>query len=83
MEVIEQTDRFVRLAMIEDTTMAGTWLRWTETVFDVTPTPSGSRVTMVMEYELLLDPAWYFGPIVATGAGEAADHVLEGLFSHG
>ena len=81
MEVAERSDDAVRLTMVEDTTMARTWLRWTETRFEIASTPEGSRVAMVMRYELLLDPAWYFGPLVAAGAVEAADHVLEGIFA--
>lgn len=81
MRVAERTDASVRLEVVDDTTMTSEWMRWDEATFAVREVPTGTAVTMTVRYELLLDPSWYFAPIVEAGTGDAAGHVLVQLFA--
>jgi len=87
LEVVERGARSVTFAAVEDTTMIGRWITWQTATFRWEPVGPESgevgsnvapatEVTLELTYQRLLQPGWYFGPIVEAGADRAADHLL-------
>ncbi len=84
LEVAERGPGSVTFVAVEDTTMIGQWITWQTATFRWEPAqteldPTGApatEVTLELTYQRLLQPGWYFGPIVEAGADRAADHLL-------
>ncbi len=84
LEVAERQTGSVTFVAVEDTTMIGQWITWQSATFRWEPTSnqldptvaSTTEVTLELTYRRLLQPGWYFGPIVEAGADRAAAHLL-------
>lgn len=75
-EVIESGPTHIRVARVSDTSHIAHWLDWKDAEWTITPTGTGSRVTLTMRYRRLLDPAWYFKPIERYGVKKAGEYFL-------
>lgn len=80
-EVVERLADSVTFEIVEDTTMIGRWIDWDTATFRWEPGPGSdadpmTTVTLDLTYRRLLQPGWYFGPIVDEGADQAVAHLL-------
>ena len=73
MQVVERTDEFAVYRVIKDTSPIANWVKHNSISFRVNTTPSGARLTVTADYDLLLAPAWFFQPLVALAARLAVD----------
>ena len=76
-EVIESGDGHARVQRVADTSHISHWLDWQEAEWHLSPEAGGTRVTLTMRYERLLDPAWYFKPIERYGVRQAGHYILQ------
>jgi len=76
-EVAESGDGYARVVRRSDTSHIAHWLDWREAEWQLTPESGGTRVTLTMRYERLLDPAWYFKPIERYGVRKAGEYFLQ------
>ena len=58
---------------VSDGSPIGKWVRHRSLTFRVEPNGKGSRLTVALDYERLLSPAWFFRPYVHAAAYLAAD----------
>jgi len=72
----------VRFQPVSDTTMIGQWIEWRSITFHWVENDAGvTTVTADVGYQRLLEPGWYFGPIVDRGMEQATHHLLSSLIS--
>lgn len=76
-EVVESGDGHARVVKVDDTSHIAHWLDWQEAEWQLSPQAGGTRITLMMRYERLLDPAWYFKPIERYGVKLAGTYFLE------
>ncbi len=80
LEVVESSPGRVVFAVEHDMTMLSRWVRLDRAVVTWEPiTESSTRVTWSFEYERLLFPSPYFGPLERYGMGQAADYLLHSV----
>ena len=73
----------VEFAMVEDTTMTIRWAALKRAVVTWQPVDAThTRVTWRLEYERLLHPAFYFGPMERFAAGEASGYLIDSLITN-
>jgi hypothetical protein len=78
--VVESTPGRVVFRIDQDTTMLARWADLQRAV--VTWKPAGERSTRLtwrLEYERLLYPTAYFGPLQRFGMGQAASYLIDGV----
>lgn len=73
LRVTERTPTRVRLAVLSDTGPVANWVALRAITYEVTPRPGGTVLTVGVEYDSLLAPAWVFVPMVDGAAWLAAD----------
>ena len=79
LRVLTSRDSRVVFEAVSDTSMIGDWISWTTAEFSWVGTAAGTSVSLDLSYERHLQPGWYFGPVVAYGVDQAADHLLASL----
>lgn len=79
-KVTESSSSRIRVACVSDGSHISHWLEWKDATWTITPTSSGSIVTLEMRYRRLLDPAWYFKPIERYGVRKAGEYFLQQTF---
>jgi hypothetical protein len=79
-EVVESGPNHIRVVRVSDTSHIAHWLEWKDAQWTIEPSKTGSRVTLVMRYRRLLDPAWYFKPIERYGVRKAGEYFLAQTF---
>ncbi len=81
--VLEVTDAGpgrVTFVPVSDTTVIGNWAPWRQATFSwAEGLDETTEVTLDIYYRRLLEPGWYFGPIVDLGMDQATDHLLHHL----
>ena len=73
LRVVERTADRVRLLVESDTSPMANWVRFRAIAYEVRPRSGGTRVSVTLEYERRLAPAWVFGPMMRGAAHLAAD----------
>ncbi len=79
-EVVESGPNHIRVVRVSDSSHIAHWLEWQDAQWTIEPNTNGSRVTLVMRYRRLLDPAWYFKPIERYGVRKAGEYFLAQTF---
>ena len=80
MRVSESQPGRVRYETLSDTSHIAHWLRWKSSTVTWTETSPGvCEVRWTVDYDRLLDPAWYFGPAERIAVKLAAGYLLETL----
>lgn len=80
--VKESSDQKVRFRLVKDTSHIAHWLHWRDITWEFKEgdEPNKTEVTMTIEYDRLLDPAWYFKPVERYGVRKAGEYFLEQLY---
>lgn len=73
LQVVKRTDTEAVFAAISDTSPIAMWVKHRTLTFRVEPDPAGARLTVTLDYERNLAPAWFFRPYVKLGAFLAVD----------
>ena len=73
LRVTERTATRVCLTVLSDTSPMANWVAFRSITYEVLTRPRGTELTVTLEYENLLAPAWVFGPMVKGAAHLAAD----------
>ena len=73
LQVVRRSDREAVFEAVSDGSPIAKWVRHRSLTFQVEANGKGSRLTVALEYERLLSPAWFFRPYVHAAAYLAAD----------
>ncbi len=80
-KVVSSSPSCVRLECEQDGSHISHWMAWKSVEWTIEEIEGGKcRVSMVMEYERLLDPAWYFKPIERHGVKKSGEYFLGQIF---
>ena len=71
--VVRRTEREAVFAAISDGSPIAYWVRHKALTFRVEPDGAGSRLTVSLDYDRCLSPAWFFGPYIRLAAFLAVD----------
>jgi hypothetical protein len=80
--VVESTPGRAVFRVDEDTTMLSRWAVLQRAVVTWAPVGGSTRVTWRLEFERLIHPAAYFGPLMRFGMGQVADYLLDAVVEH-
>ena len=75
LKVIERTEVTAVFKVMSDTSPFANWVAHQRLIYEVLPEKDGTRLSVSLEYERLLAPAWFFSPITK-GASYLAMDVL-------
>lgn len=76
-KIEEATNNKIRTRFIEDSSYLSTYLKFKSTEIDLLALDENTtRVTFKIEYERLLEPAWYFYPLQQYGVRQGAEFLL-------
>ena len=64
LKVVRRTDREVVFRAISDTSPIAGWVQQRYLTFRVEPVGEGTRLTVSLNYQRLLSPAWFFRPYI-------------------
>lgn len=73
LKVIQRTETEAVFEVVSDTTPYANWVAYNKLIYHVEPEGLGARVTVALEYDRLLAPAWFFVPITRGAAYLAMD----------
>lgn len=73
LHVTRRTGDEVVFEVQSDTTPIAAWVRHRALIFRVEPAAVGSRLTVSLDYDRRLAPAWFFGPFTRLAADLAVD----------
>lgn len=73
LRVTERTKTNVVFEVISDTTPIANWVTHKRLIYDVRSEGDGTRLSVTLEYERLLAPAWFFSPAAKRAAYLAMD----------
>lgn len=80
-KVVRSDSSGIRLERVKDGSHIAHWLDWKSIEWQVEDFGGGqSLVTMTMEYDRLLDPAWYFKPVERYGVKKAGEYFISQTF---
>jgi len=79
-EVSSASESQIVFHCIQNETKIGDWMNIEKVIWNLSPTPDGTLVSMTFHYQRLLDPAWYFKPIQRYGISKAGDYFLSQTF---
>ncbi len=83
LEITESEPGRVSFVPVSDTTAIANWVRWRQTTVSWDENSDGTtEVTLDVYYRRLLEPGWYFGPIVNAGMNQASEHLLHHLLNN-
>lgn len=82
-KVIAKDSTQVTYQCVKDESHLVNWLVWKTIRWEVTETGQNmSKVKMVLEYDRMLDPAWYFKPIERYGVRLAGEYFIDQMISN-
>jgi hypothetical protein len=73
LQVIERTEHVAAFAVLSDTTPYAGWIAYQRLTYRVDPVAGGTVVSVTLDYERKLAPAWFFGPAMKGAAFLAVD----------
>lgn len=73
LKVVRRTDEEAVFEAVSDESPIANWVHHKALTFRVEPAGSGSKLTVALDYDRLLAPAWFFGPYIRTAATLAVD----------
>ncbi|MEO1857790.1 MAG: hypothetical protein ABGY95_10585 [Rubritalea sp.] len=80
-QVTESTAERITLSCVSDQSHIAHWLSWKDITWNLDPTANDRTiVTMTINYNRDLDPAWYFKPIERYGVRKAGEYFCDQLF---
>lgn len=78
LEISEVKDKYIRTRFIEDTSYISNYLKLYGTEILLEPIDNhNTKVTLKINYQRLLDPVWYFGPLQEYAVGKSAQFLLD------
>lgn len=82
LEVIESADNYVTYQCLSDESHIAHWMDWKTITWHVTDsTDDKSEISIELEYDRLLDPAWYFKPLERYGVKKAGEYLISQMFN--
>lgn len=79
LEVTERSDQHITWTIIDNTTPVAEWMTLHQAEASWVETANGLQVTMEIEFDRELAPAFYFDPLERWGVGEMAEVLLDML----
>lgn len=79
LRVTASTPGRIQFECAQDTSHISHWLHWKTMDVSWMAEAEGTRLSIAVEYDRMLDPAWYFGPLERRFIGEALEYHLEAL----
>lgn len=80
-EVVKNDGGGIRFECVSDRSHIAHWMSWKSVEWKIEVLDDDlCKVTMVMEYDRLLDPAWYFKPIERYGVAKAGGYFMSQTF---
>jgi hypothetical protein len=73
LKVVRRTDREVVFQAFSDSSPIAGWVRQRQLTFRVEPVGERTRLTVSLDYERLLSPAWFFSPYIGLASYLAVD----------
>lgn len=73
LKVIRRTATEAVFEAVSDDSPIAMWIRHKSLTFRVEPAPSGQQLTVTLDYERQLAPAWFFGPFMRQASTYAVD----------
>jgi len=73
LQVVRRTDEEIVFEAVSDTSPIAGWVRQRALSFRVEPAGTGSLLTVSLEYDRLLSPAWFFRPYIRLASYLAVD----------
>jgi hypothetical protein len=73
LKVIQRTDTEAVFEAVSDGSPIAMWIRHKTLTFKIDPTANGQRLTVTLDYERKLAPAWFFGPFMRQASVFAVD----------
>lgn len=72
----------ITTSIVKNTSYLSTYLKIIGSEINFTPLPDGdTHVSLTMNYERLLDPAWYFGPLQHYAVSHMCDYFVDANFA--
>lgn len=72
-KVVERTNAIAVFKALSDTSPYAGWVAHKRLIYKILPEGSGTRLTVSLEYDRLLAPAWFFSPMTSGAAYLAMD----------
>jgi hypothetical protein len=73
LQVVRRSEEEAVFHAVSDTSPIAHWVRQKELTFRIEPVGSGSRLSVSLDYDRRLSPAWFFGPYIRLAAFMAVD----------
>lgn len=73
LKVIERSDTIAVFEVLSDTSPYANWVAHQRLIYQIRPEGIGTRLTVTLEYDRLLAPAWFFLPMTKGAAYLAMD----------
>ncbi len=73
LQVTERTESAVQFTVLSDTTPYAGWIGYKRLTYEIVPQGTGSRLSVTLEFERKLAPAWFFAPVMRGAAYLAVD----------
>jgi hypothetical protein len=73
LKVERRTDQEAMFEAVSDSSPIAMWVRHKALTFRVDQQPAGQKLTVTLDYERLLAPAWFFGPFMRQASYFAVD----------
>jgi len=82
LEVVASTENSVTYQCIDDGSHLSNWLNWKTITWSLEEaSTSDCTISIELNYDRLLDPAWYFKPIERYGVSKAGEFLISQTFS--
>ena len=76
-EIVGVGEDYVQTKIVKDTSYFSNYLTISDTFVKFRPvSKTQTEVSLTINYERKLDPAWYFGPLQRVAVGESADYLI-------
>jgi hypothetical protein len=73
LKVVRRTESEAVFEAVSDNSPIAMWMRHKALTFRIDPHPAGQLLTVTLDYERQLAPAWFFGPFMRHAATFAVD----------
>lgn len=73
LQVTERTPTMARFDVVSDTTPYAGWIGYDRLTYQVEPAGASTRLSVTLDFERKLAPAWFFGPVMRRASYLAAD----------
>ncbi|MEM9532854.1 MAG: hypothetical protein AAGA23_18180 [Pseudomonadota bacterium] len=81
--VVHSDDHSIAIKTVSDTSYLAGYLRILRAEAAFRPTGQRTEVTLTIDFERKLSPAWYFGPLQKRAVGLMAQHLITEMMNHG